>query len=365
MSSGSFPTPNAPRPARGWLRALRLITTGKVGITIGFAVVVAALLNPIFVVPFTALLGRTVFIAMMLLLAFTLAGQWRLAWLPRWVVQALAVALTAPIATFIVYMLSVGGDVQSFLHNEARVAGFLWITGSGLFVGTVLALAALYRERDLQARAEGLQFALEKTTLERQALDARLATLRAQIEPHFLFNTLANVQALVESGSPRAAPVLQSLIAYLRAAMPQLSGPDETLAAEAKRVRAYLELMQLRMPDRLGFEVTIAADVASERFPSMGLLTLVENAIRHGIDPGEQGGRIDVGAHRDAASGELRIRVADSGIGMDVAAAPGTGLSNLRERLEVFYGGRARFELSENMPRGLRAEIVIAPAGSA
>jgi hypothetical protein len=364
MSSGTFPTPNAPRPARGWMRALRLITTGKVGITIGFAVVVAALLNPIFVVPFTALLGRTVFIAMMLLLAFTLAGQWRLAWLPRWVVQALAVALTAPLATFIVYLLSVGGDVQSFLHNEARVAGFLWITGSGLFVGTVLALAALYRERDAQARAQALQFALEKATLERQALDARLATLRAQIEPHFLFNTLANVQALVESGSPRAAPVLQSLVAYLRAAMPQLAGSDETLGAEANRVRAYLELMHLRMPDRLGFEVALDPAVASERFPSMGLLTLVENAIRHGIDPGEQGGRIEVGARRDAVSGELRVWVADSGVGMDIAAAPGTGLTNLRERLEVFYGGRARFELSENAPHGLRAEIAIEPSAS-
>ena len=269
--------------------------------------VVAALLNPIFVVPFTALLGRTVFIAMMLLLAFTLAGQWRLAWLPRWVVQALAVALTAPLATFIVYLLSVGGDVQSFLHNEARVAGFLWITGSGLFVGTVLALAALYRERDAQARAQALQFALEKATLERQALDARLATCARRSKPHFLFNTLANVQALVESGSPRAAPVLQSLVAYLRAAMPQLAGSDETLGAEANRVRAYLELMHLRMPDRLGFEVALDPAVASERFPSMGLLTLVENAIRHGIDPGEQGGRIEVGARRDAVSGELRV----------------------------------------------------------
>jgi LytS/YehU family sensor histidine kinase len=96
----------------------------------------------------------------------------------------------------------------------------------------------------------------------------------------------------------------------------------------------------------------------------MGLLTLVENAIRHGIDPGEQGGRIEVGARRDAVSGELRVWVADSGVGMDIAAAPGTGLTNLRERLEVFYGGRARFELSENAPHGLRAEIAIEPGAS-
>ena len=361
MSSRPVPPPQAPH---AWWRALRSLTTGRVGVTIGFAFVVAAALNPIFMVPFTALLGRTVFIAMMLLLAFTLAGQWRLGWLPRWVVQALAVAVTVPVATFVVYLLSSGGDVHSFLRNEARVAGFLWITGSGLFVGTTLALAALYRERDAQARAQALQFELERSTLERQALDARLATLRAQIEPHFLFNTLANVQALVESGSPRAGPVLQSLIAYLRAAMPQLAGADETLGAEATRVRADLELMHLRMPDRLAFEVQVADALAAERFPSMGLLTLVENAIRHGIDPGEQGGRIEVGARRDAASGELRIWVADTGVGMDAAAAPGTGLANLRERLDAFFAGRARLEMSENVPGGVRAEIVIAGEGA-
>jgi signal transduction histidine kinase len=358
MDRNALPMPPASRPPRAWMRALRQLTTGRVGITLAFAVAVALLLNPIFVVPFSALLGRLVFIAMMLLLAFTLAGQWRHRWLPRWVVQALAVALAAPVATFVVYMLSVGGDVRSFLHNEARVAGFLWITGSGLIVGVTLAMAALYRERDAQARAEALAFQLERSTLERQALDARLATLRAQIEPHFLFNTLANVQALVESGSPRAAPVLQSLIAYLRAAMPQMKSDDETLGAEGARVQAYLELMHLRMPDRLEYEVRVDAALASECFPSMGLLTLVENAVRHGIDPGEQGGRIEVVASRDGHG--LHVSVADSGGGMDAAAAEGTGLANLRARLDAFYAGRARLELSENAPHGLRAEIVIA-----
>ena len=358
--SPALDPPPAP-PRSPWRRALRQITTGRVGVTLGVAVVVAALLTPIFSVTFTELLGRTVFIAMMLLLAFTLAGQWRATWLPRWGVQAAAVAVTVPVATFVVYLLSAGGDVQSFLHNEARVMGFLWITGSGLFVGTTLALASLYRERDAQARAQALQFALERATLERQALDARLATLRAQIEPHFLFNTLANVQALVETGSPRAAPVLRSLIAYLRSAMPQRGGADESLGAEAARVRAYLELMHLRMPDRLQFELRIDPALDGERFPSMGLLTLVENAIRHGIDPGEAGGRIEVEARRDARSGALAVAVTDSGVGLDTQAEPGTGLVNLRERLDAFYRGRARLELSEHAPHGVRAAIVVEP----
>ena len=123
----------------------------------------------------------------------------------------------------------------------------------------------------------------------REALDTRLKLLQAQIEPHFLFNTLANVQALVESGSPQAAPVLKSLIAYLRAAMPRLHAEAATLANEIALVRSYLELMQMRMPDRLTFSIDVPADIAAREFLPMSVLTLVENAIRHGIDPGENG----------------------------------------------------------------------------
>ena len=131
------------------------------------------------------------------------------------------------------------------------MTGYTIIAGSALAIGPLLALGALYRERDAQARSAALHFELERSTLEKQALDARLKLLHAQVEPHFLFNTLANVQALVESGSPQAGPVLRSLIAYLRAAMPRLQAVSTTLGAEAALVRAYLELMQMRMPDRL------------------------------------------------------------------------------------------------------------------
>ena len=160
--------------------------------------------------------------------------------------------------------------------------------------------------------------------LERQALDARLALLHAQIEPHFLFNTLANVQALVDSGSPRAAPVLQSLIAYLRAAMPQLhEGGMSTLGDELELVRAYLELMHLRMPDRLQLRVDVDPALLALRFPPMALLTLVENAVRHGIDPSEQGGRIEVGGRLDAATRRVRLWVADTAASACASRADG------------------------------------------
>jgi len=330
----------------------------RVAVVALLCVLAAAALNPIFVSPFALLLGRTLFVGMALLFAFGAVGQWRQTWLPRWLAQVLAVALVAPLATFAAYLLSVDGDVVALLRHEGRVTGLFAISITALLVGTVMALGALYRERDTQARADSLQFALEKSTLERQALDAQLSLLHAQIEPHFLFNTLANVQALVESRSDRAAPVLRHLIAYLRAAMPRLDHTDATLGSEVQLVRAYLELMHLRMPDRLQFEIALEPGLEALRFPTMALLTLVENAVRHGIDPSEEGGRIELGGRRDDATGTVTLWVADSGAGLIETAPPGTGLTNLRARLQAFYGADARLDLNEVSPHGLRAELV-------
>jgi len=343
-----------PPPARSVLAAL---TLRRVLIALGLAVLVAIVLNPVFITPFVVLLGRTLVVAMVLLLVFIAAGQWRQRWLPGWLVRVLAVGFAAPLATFVVYLPSVGGDVMAVLRHEGRLSGFILIASCALVIGPLLALGALYRERDAQARSQGLQFALEKSMLERQALDAQLRLLHAQIEPHFLFNTLANVQALVESGSPQAAAVLKSLIDYLRGAMPQLHDDAATLGNELGLVRAYLELMHMRMPDRLRFEIRVSDDLKPVRFPPMALLTLVENAIRHGIDPSEQGGQVDIGAQRDP-DGRVRLWVADSGVGMSEQAAPGTGLTNLRARLRAFYGESAQVELIEQPPHGLRAELV-------
>ncbi|KNZ30954.1 MAG: hypothetical protein AD742_19815 [Methylibium sp. NZG] len=345
----------------------------------------AAALNPIFVTPFPVVLGRVLVIALVLLLAFAVASLWRSSWLPRWLAQVLAIVLAAPLATVAVYLPSVGGNLMNVLSHEGRVWGVLSITGTALLIAPVLALGALYRQRDAEARCERLEFELKRSALEKEALDARLKLLHAQIEPHFLFNTLANVQALVEGGSPRAAPVLGNLIAYLRAAMPQLDQAQATLGSEAALVRAYLDLMQMRMPDRLSFAVQVAPELADEPFPSMALLTLVENAIRHGIDPSEQGGHIEVGARRGATSGELQVWVEDSGVGMRLhggpsrnsrpgpheeiahrgAAPQATGLANLRARLAAHGGPAARLELLERAPHGVRAQIVLPPAGPA
>ncbi|MBI3369057.1 MAG: histidine kinase [Burkholderiales bacterium] len=345
-------------PPGGWRAMLRSLSHGKLGWTLGFAFTAALLLNPIFATPFPVVLGRAIFVALVSLLAFTVAGHWRQRWMPRWLVQALAIVIAVPLATLVVYMISTGGDLQAFASNPYRVSGFIWISSLALIIGLLLGLGAMVRERDAEARSLKLQFELERTQLERQALDARLALLTAQIEPHFLFNTLANVQALVETGSPRAAEVLKSLIAYLRAALPRLhqAGGMPGLGQEVALVRAYLELMHLRMPDRLSFRVDVPSDMLGIGLPAMALLTLVENAVRHGIDPAEEGGRIEVGAAR-AADGGVTLWVSDSGIGLSPKAAQGTGLTNLRARLNSVFGPDARLELSEAAPRGVRAEI--------
>lgn len=353
----SSPAPTlAPRP--GLLAVLKgVFTPGRLVLTVACSTLAAIGLNPIFISSFLSVWARTVFVGLMLLGAFGIAGLWPQRWLPRWVVQLIAIALAAPVATLLAYLWMTEGDLAKLLQHEGLLSGFIWITVWSLVIGLLLALGALYRERDGQARAQALAFALERSTLEKQALDARLRLLHAQIEPHFLFNTLANVQQLVEAGSPRAAPVLQSLIDYLRAAVPLLGDGHATLGTEMNLVRAYLELMRMRMPDRLEFSVDTPARLADLRFPPMALLTLVENAVRHGIDPSEAGGSIRVEAHE--RGGTVEVSVTDTGVGLPETAAPGTGLVNLRERLRAFFGDAAQLQMQDEAPHGLRAVIVV------
>jgi LytS/YehU family sensor histidine kinase len=216
------------------------------------------------------------------------------------------------------------------------------------------------RQREAKVEKQAIDFELERSEMARQALDARMRLLTAQAQPHFLFNTLANVQALVEAGSPRAPKLLQSLTDYLRAAVPRLDGSANTLGQELELVRAYLELMQMRMPDRLAFALHVGAGVQLLPCPPMTLLTLVENAVQHGIDPSEEGGRIDVHANL-IEGGRCRLRVTDTGVGLRASGGGlGTGLAALRERLQWAYGGGARFDLTEVAPHGVQTTIEFA-----
>jgi Histidine kinase len=303
-------------------------------------------------------LARAMMVGLATLIAFGVFEQWprRLPrWLPRSVLQLVGVALVVPFAAAVAYIITTGGNPQ-FENNEKRVMGYAILTFTGVLFAPWIAVGAMLRQRDAFVRDQALAFELERSELERKALDARLRLLQAQVEPHFLFNTLANVQALVNAGSPQASRVLESLIAYLRAAVSRLHEPTTTLGEELHLVRAYLELMQMRIPDRLQFGLRIDKAVTGMQCPPMTLLTLVENAVRHGIDPSEEGGRIDVDAW--LRGGRCFVRVSDTGLGLKpTSGGLGTGLSTLRERLQLAFGGDAQLRLTEVEPHGVCAEL--------
>jgi hypothetical protein len=273
-------------------------------------------------------------------------------WLQRWALQVVAVGVSVPITTAVMYVPSRQPGARPFVEDP----NWMLVTFAAILVAPWTALAAIVRQKEALARDQELAFALERSELERQALDARLHLLQAQVAPHFLFNTLANVQALVDAGSPHAAPVLRSLIQYLRAAVPLLREPATTIERELQLVRPYLELMQTRMPDRLQYVMNVDPAVLQVRCPPTTLLTLVENAVRHGIDPSAEGGRIDIDIAR---SGErCVVRVSDTGVGLRSSAnGLGTGLATLRERLQLIFGDAAQLRLVAGDPRGVAVEI--------
>jgi LytS/YehU family sensor histidine kinase len=228
----------------------------------------------------------------------------------------------------------------------------------GVLLGPWIALAALLRRSEAFAREQALAFQLKASELERKVLEARLKLWQAQVQPHFLFNTLANIRSLVrKSGSADAAAMLDNLIAYLRAAVPRLDAERSTLAHEEQGVLAYLELMPLRMPDRLRYAVTIEARALAVHCPPMILLTLAENAIKHGIDPSENGGTVDVLVQLHDQ--RVQVRVADTGVGLRRHGdrGSGTGLTSLRERLRLAFGGEAHVRLTSAQPQGAVAEV--------
>jgi hypothetical protein len=309
--------------------------------------------------PACALFLRTIILGISGTTAFTLFEVWPGTlprWLQRWVLQVVAVGIFVPLTTILIDIASTSRGALPFWAERARVNGWLLVTYAGLLVAPWTALAAIVRQKEAFARDQELAFALERSELERQALDARLHLLQAQTSPHFLFNTLANVQALVDAGSPQAPIVLRSLIAYLRAAVPLIHEPAATIERELQLVRPYLELMQMRMPDRLQYAMNVDPAALEVRCPPITLLTLVENAVRHGIDPSEEGGRIDIEVER--LSERCVVRVTDTGAGFhDSANSLGTGLTTLRERLRLIFGDAAQLRLSSVAHRGVAVEV--------
>jgi sensor histidine kinase YesM len=211
----------------------------------------------------------------------------------------------------------------------------------------VKVLAGGKRKAELEAQAAGRK--ADVATLERKLTEARMAALQAQVEPHFLFNTLALIGQLIETDPPQAARIHACLIDYLRATLPQMRSPGGgTLGKQVELSRAYLAIMQARMKERLAVSFEVPDFLASAPFPPMMLQTLIENAIKHGLEPKIEGGHIQISA--TVVHATLRVDVRDNGAGFDLHAGDGVGLANIRERLHLLYGSAA--ELVIEAPPG-------------
>ncbi|MGQ0429423.1 MAG: sensor histidine kinase [Gammaproteobacteria bacterium] len=350
MSSTALPAPRGLALAFNWKR---------VTFTLLFSFFWGALFGLGWKSSWWSAVVRFVGLGFIVMMVFGLFEQWprRLPrWPPRWVLQVVACAACVPFVTTVMWIGSTEPGAPPFWEVQERMEGYGTLTGFGVFMSPWVALGALVRQKEALAREQALALDLARSEMERQALDARLNLLQAQVAPHFLFNTLANVQALVDAGSPQASEVLRSLVAYLRAAVPRLNEPATTLGQELQLVRAYLDLMKMRMPDRLQFELKADESALALRCPPMTLLTLVENAVRHGIDPSEDGGRIEVIVRR--LGDRCKVLVRDSGAGLQASnQGLGSGLAALRERMQLVFGESATLAVSAQEPRGVIATL--------
>jgi sensor histidine kinase YesM len=247
-------------------------------------------------------------------------------------------------------------------HLTERWRAFAGNFFASFFVGLFVSLFFYVRERDARAEAALHQSEAERNLLARQAVEAQLKLMQAQVEPHFLYNTLASVQYLTETAPPQASKLLGHLIDYLRMALPDLRAGSTTLRREFALARAYLEILAMRMGSRLSWRADLPDALADLPFPPNMLISLVENAIKHGVEPSADGGTIAIEARREGK--RLVLSVEDTGRGLAVAAAPatagqGVGLGNVRERLTALFGTQGSFAIEAIAPRGTRAIIEV------
>jgi signal transduction histidine kinase len=222
---------------------------------------------------------------------------------------------------------------------------------------TLSIIACAYRSTARTSTNALMRRQIGEAALDAELKRARLQLLRAQIEPHFLFNTLATIRTLARVDRRSALEMIDSLTRYLSEALPRLRLDEATIADEFQLIEAYLRIHQIRMGARLSYELSLPAGLGSLRIPTMILLTLVENALKHGINPTMEGGSVRVSVARERSA--LVLEVADSGHGMSATEGHGMGLANIRRRLTMLYGDRALLSLASARSRGTVAIVSI------
>ena len=272
----------------------------------------------------------------------------------------LSISLWASAGMLINAAISYASGAKSFaLIVETFPRSFaLSAIGAVMLAGVPMVIIGALRNRHYESLTVQLQLEAERERMARELSESQLRLLRAQIEPHFLFNTLGAVQQLAEHRAPEAASLTANLIAFLRASLSEMRSEQASLGAEFKLVEAYLQVMQPRLGARLRYSLSLPEALVSVSVPSMILLTLVENAIKHGIEPALRGGEVQVSAAQEGAS--VVIRVVDTGAGMSPEPGTGVGLENVRNRLQLVHGAAGSLTLGDrDNGDGVAAEIII------
>jgi len=268
-------------------------------------------------------------------------------WLSLGVIVLVAAGLGACASRVLELALGMQGESNAWVY---RISARLTMPA------LIAALSEFQHQREATRSAMDDE-RLQAVALQGQIVEARLQLLQAQIEPHFLFNSLANVRRLSRLDGPAGGRLLSDLLRYLEAALPQMRSGACTVAKEIELARAFLAIHQVRMGPRLSFTLDAPLDLANTVLPPMLLLTLIENALKHGIGPLAEGGEIAIRVARDGED-RVRLSVADTGQGLRSSCGQGVGLTNARARLRSLYGGAASLTLSLNEPRGVIATIV-------
>jgi len=227
----------------------------------------------------------------------------------------------------------------------------------GVMFGSIISYFFSSREQIAASRALVQEEKIKRLTSEKKAAEANLKLLQAQIEPHFLFNTLSNVLNLLDNDVEKGKSMLVDFTRYLRTSLVKIRGRHTTLGHEMEMIRAYLNIFKVRMEDRLKFRIELPEHLTDIAFPPMLLQPLVENAIKHGLEPKLEGGDILIKAEEQ--NGILRLAVVDTGMGIAGDYHSGLGLTNIRERLESLYDNQASFILAANQPCGVKATIEV------
>ncbi|MBI1889273.1 MAG: histidine kinase [Burkholderiales bacterium] len=258
-----------------------------------------------------------------------------------------------------IYLLDLPPELVFAVKERHRTSFLMFSAMAGLVIIWFFWTRGKLNFLEAQAQAEKARSA----AIEKQALQAQLQLLQAQIEPHMLFNTLANLQGLIALDPTRAQHMLDQLILYLRATLSSSRAEQTTLEHEFSLLKAYLGLMSVRMGTRLAYTVELPQALEKVAVPPMLLQPIVENSIKHGLEPKVEGGHITVRAQ--AKDGALKLTVADTGLGLDLKQDPtpkdgcGVGVANVRERLQALYGDRASFILQSNAPSGAIAQLTL------